>query len=155
MRQRPWELYQELKAYRELPLPSPRAGLAARFDALCAWRTGETSVDGVLKEMAAHKADWLRVLDRPEVPLHNNGSESHLRDHVKERKISGSTRSAAGRGCRDTLARLKKTCRELGVNFWEYVRDRVRGEGRIPPLAALIGGRAGVGRGGGVSAAPA
>ena len=85
-----------------------------------------------------HRAALLRVLDRPEVPLHTNLSESHLRDYVKKRKISGSTRSGSGRRSRDTFASLKKTCRRLGVNFWEYLRDRVRGLGRIPRLADLI-----------------
>jgi hypothetical protein len=32
----------------------------------------------------------------------------------------------------------KKTCRRLGVNFWEYLRDRVGGLGTIPRLADLI-----------------
>jgi hypothetical protein len=155
VRQRIWELYQDLKAYRQSPTPSPKAGLEARFDALCAWRTGFTTVDGVLKEMAEHKADLLRVLERAEVPLHNNLSENHLRDYVKKRKISGGTRSVAGRRCRDTFASLKKTCRELGVNFWEYLRDRVRGLGLIARLAELIRQRAGIGRGESVLAAPA
>ena len=39
---------------------------------------------------------------------------------------------------RDTFASLKKTCRELGVNFWAYLQDRVRGVGQIPRLADLI-----------------
>jgi hypothetical protein len=33
---------------------------------------------------------------------------------------------------------LKKTCRRLGVNFWEYLQDRVEGVGQIPRLADLI-----------------
>src|SRR4051795_12178003 len=68
-------------------------------------------------------------------PLHNNLSEGHVRDYVKKRKISGSTRSELGRSARDTFASLKKTCRRLGVNFWEYLQDRVRGLGQIPRLA--------------------
>lgn len=80
----------------------------------------------------------LRVLDRPEIPLHTNLSEGHIRDYVKTRKISGSTRSDLGRKARDTFASLKKTCRELGVNFWAYLQDRVRGAGQIPRLAELI-----------------
>jgi hypothetical protein len=80
----------------------------------------------------------LRVLERPEVPLHNNLSEGHMRDYVKKRKISGSTRSESGRGARDTFASLKKTCRRLGVNFWAYLLDRLRDHGWIPPLAELI-----------------
>jgi len=78
------------------------------------------------------------VLERPAVPLHTNLSEGHLRDYVKKRKISGSTRSELGRQARDTFASLKKTCRELGVNFWAYLQDRVRGVGRVPRLADLI-----------------
>jgi Transposase IS66 family len=133
-----WELYQDLKGYRQRPEPSRRPDLEARFDALCAQRTGFPSIDGVLKTMGAHRAALLRVLDRPEVPLHTNLSESHLRDYVKKRKISGGTRSEWGRQARDTFASLKKTCRELGVNFWAYLQDRVRGVGRIPRLAELI-----------------
>ena len=105
---------------------------------MCAQRTGFPSIDGVLKGMSTHRAALLRVLERPEVPLHTNLSEGHLRDYVKTRKISGGTRSELGRQARDTFASLKKTCRELGVNFWAYLQDRVRGVGQIPRLAELI-----------------
>jgi hypothetical protein len=133
-----WELYQDLKAYRERPEEARRPVLQARFDALVEQRTGYPSINGVLKEMRGHKADLLRVLERPEVPLHNNGMESDIREYVKRRKISGGTRNAAGRRCRDTFASLKKTCRKLGVRFWDYLQDRVRGLGQIPRLADLI-----------------
>jgi Transposase IS66 family len=133
-----WELYQGLKGYREHPEPSRRPGLESRFEAVCGQRTGFPSVDGVLKGMRAHRAALLRVLERPSVPLHTNLSERHLRDDVKKRKISGGTRSESGRRARDTFASLKKTCRELGVNFWAYLQDRVRGVGRVPRLADLI-----------------
>lgn len=133
-----WGFYQDLKGYRWHPEPSRRPGLEARFDAVCGQRTGFPSVDGVLKEMRAHRAALLRVLEHPEVPLHTNLSERHLRDYVKKRKVSGGTRSESGRRARDTFASLKKTCRELGVNFWAYLQDRVRGIGRIPRLAELI-----------------
>jgi hypothetical protein len=133
-----WELYQDLMGYRRQPGPSRRGDLESRFDAVCGQRTGFPSIDGVLKAMRAHRAALLRVLARPEVPLRTNRSERHLRDYVKERKISGGTRSEAGRRARDTFASLKKTCRELGVNFWAYLQDRVRGVGQIPRLAELI-----------------
>lgn len=133
-----WELYQDLKAYRRGPRPARRPRLEARFDALCERRTGYPDIDGVLRGLRAHRSALLRVLERPETPLHTNRSENHLRDSVKKRKISGGTRSEAGRRARDTFASLKETCRELGVNFWAYLQDRVRGVGRIPPLAALI-----------------
>ena len=133
-----WELYQDLKAYRQAPGPSQKALLETRFDALCDQRVGYANIQGVLQDMREHKAYLLRVLERPEVPLHNNGTESDIRDYVKKRKISGSTRSDDGRRCRDTFASLKKTCRKLGVRFWDYLLDRVRGLGKIPRLADLI-----------------
>jgi transposase IS66 family protein len=133
-----WDLYQDLKGYRQRPVPSRRKDLEARFDTLCAQRTGFPSIDGVLKGMRTHRAALLRVLERPEIPLHTNLSEGHLRDYVKKRKISGGTRSELGRQARDTFASLKKTCRRLGVNFWAYLQDRVRGVGQVPRLAELI-----------------
>lgn len=142
VREQIWELYRDLKAYRQQPDPNQKPLLEARFDALCDERTGYPSIDGVLKEMRDHGADLLRVLERPEVPLHNNASESDIREYVKKRKISGSTRSDSGRRCRDTFASLKKTCRKLGVRFWAYLQDRVRGLGRIASLAILIRQRA-------------
>jgi Transposase IS66 family len=137
-RQQIWDLYQDLKTYRQKPEESQKPLLEAAFDALCGERTGFPSIDGVFKEMKDHRADLLRVLERPEIPLHNNLSEGHVRDYVKKRKISGSTRSTSGRRARDTFASLKKTCRRLGVSFWAYLQDRVRGLGQIPPLATLI-----------------
>jgi hypothetical protein len=137
-----WELYQDLKAYRAKPDAGQRPVLEARFDALVEQRTGYPSINTVLQTMRERKADLLRVLERPEVPLHNNGRESDIREFVKRRKISGGTRSAAGRRCRDSFATLKKTCRKLGLRFWDYLHDRIYGLGQIPRLADLIRQRA-------------
>jgi hypothetical protein len=138
IRQQIWELYKDLKAYQQRPEACAKPLLEARFDALCDQRTKYPNIDGVLKDMREHKDDLLRVLERPEVPLHNNGAESDIREYVKKRKISGSTRSDEGRRCRDTFASLKKTCRKLGVSFWDYLLDRIRGLAKIPRLADLI-----------------
>jgi hypothetical protein len=132
------EFYRDLKGYRQRPDPTLITALEARFDFFGELTTGFISVDGVLRAMHARKADLLRVLYRPAVPLHNNTSEAHLRDYVKKRKISGSTRSEAGRRCRDTFASLKKTCRCLGVRFWDYLLDRVRGVGQVAWLPDLV-----------------
>ena len=72
------------------------------------------------------------------MPLHNNLSERDIREYVKRRKISGSTRSDEGRRCRDTFASLKKTCRKLGLSFWQYLRDRVSRSNAIAPLGEAI-----------------
>lgn len=78
------------------------------------------------------------MLEHPTLPLHNNLSENDIRQFAKLRKISGSSRSEAGRRCRDTFISLKTTCRKLGVSFWYYLRDRITGSGQIRPLGDLM-----------------
>ena len=65
------------------------------------------------------------VLDRPEVPLHTNGSENDIRCHVTRRKVSGGTRSNVGRDCRDAFLGIAKTCAKLEIAFWDYLGTRL------------------------------
>jgi hypothetical protein len=133
-----WEIYAELKAYKTEPNEESKARIEVRFDELCATKTCFVTLNKALQRMHRNKAELLFVLEHPDIPLHNNLSERDIREYVKKRKISGSTRSDEGRRCRDTFASLKKTCRKQGVSFWEYLADRVRGTFQIPPLAELI-----------------
>jgi hypothetical protein len=133
-----WALYDELKVYKTEPTAARKAVIDAGFEALCATETVCEPLNQALSRFHEDKTDLLRVLERPELPLHNNLSESDIREYVKKRKISGSTRSDEGRRCRDTFASLKKTCRKHGVSFWRYLNDRLCGTGLIPPLADLI-----------------
>ena len=56
--------------------------------------------------------------------------------------ISGGTRSDLGKRCRDGFASLKKTCRKLGISFWDYLGDRIARHGHIAPLPDIIRERA-------------
>jgi hypothetical protein len=137
-----WKLYRDLKRYKADPTTQAKQALKDRFDALCATTTCFTSLNKALQRMHRNKDELLLVLERPDLPLHNNLSEGDIREHVKRRKISGGTRSTDGRRGRDTFSSLKKTCRKLGISFWNYLNDRVRGENRILPLPTLIEARA-------------
>jgi regulator of replication initiation timing len=137
-----WQLYRDLKAYQVEPTPEVKQALDDRFDTLCTTQTCFTSLNLALKRMQHNKRELLLVLERPDLPLHNNLSEGDIREYVKRRKISGGTRSDAGRRGRDTFASLKKTCRKLGISFWSYLNDRLRGQKRIPALPRLIEARA-------------
>ncbi len=86
--------------------------------------------------------ELLLVLERPELPFHNNLSEGDIREQVKRRKISGGTRSDNGRRGRDTFASLKETCRKLDLSFWLFLMDRLRDARAIPSLPRLIEARA-------------
>ncbi len=133
-----WSYYQRLKAYRESPTPQWRGRLENDFDRIFSQVTGWPTLDEVLRKIHGKKSELLLVLEHPEIPLHNNLSENDIRQYVKKRKISAGTRSDLGRRCRDTFLSLKTTCRKLGVTFWRYLRDRIRGLNDIPPLAQLI-----------------
>jgi len=80
------------------------------------------------------------VLERPEIPLHANGSENDIRCQVTRRKISGGARSDQGRDCRDAFLSLMKTCAKQAVSFWGYLGARlgVVGAAQTPRLAQLI-----------------
>ena len=60
VRQQIWELYQDLKAYRQQPRPEQALVLAARFEALCQQKTVYPSINDVLRDMGEHQADLLR-----------------------------------------------------------------------------------------------
>ena len=99
--------------------------LRARFDRIFRRRTGFANLDRLLARLHANKEELLVVLERPEVPLHTNGSERDLRPQVVKRKISGGTRSDQGRDCRDAFLGLLLTCAKLGVSFWDYLGHRL------------------------------
>ena len=137
-----WQLYRDLKAYQAMPAVEAKRELEQRFDTLCKTKTTFCSLNSALERMHRNKAELLMVLERPELPLHNNLSESDIREYVKRRKISGGTRSELGRQCRDAFASLKKTARKLGVSFWDYLKDRISGADQIAQLPSLIEARA-------------
>ena len=128
-----WWFYADLKAYRREPDRRRRYELRARFDRIFRRRTGFATLDRLLSRLHANKEELLLVLERPEVPLNTNGSERDLRPQVIKRKISGGTRSEAGRACRDAFLGLLLTCAKLGVSFWAYLGHRLGVPGAEAP----------------------
>jgi hypothetical protein len=130
-----WNFYADLKLYRANPGKSRRLALRARFDRIFRRRTGFATLDRLLKRLHANKAELLMVLERPEIPLHTNGSENDIRCQVIRRKVSAGTRSDAGRDCRDAFLGLAKTCAKHGVAFWHYLGSRLKvPDQRVVPL---------------------
>jgi Transposase IS66 family len=135
-----WWFYADLKVFRWAPDRQRRRELRARFDRIFRRRTGFVALDRLLRRLHANKAELLLVLDRPELPLHTNGSERDLRPQVIKRKISGGTRSEQGRACRDAFLGLLLTCAKLGVSFWDYLGHRLQVPGAdVPYLPDLVG----------------
>jgi hypothetical protein len=138
-----WDLYKDLKQYKKKPDKLRIRVFKQRFDDIFQQKTSYESLNQTLKRLHKNKSELLRVLNRPEIPLHTNGSETDIRDYVKKKKVSGGTRSDEGRRCRDTFATLKKTCRKLGISFWDYLADRLgMPSDPVAPLSVLITKRA-------------
>ena len=135
-----WWYYADLKAYRREPSRRRRSELRARFERLFRRRTGFVTLDRLLERLHVNKPELLRVLERPEISLHTNGSENDIRAQVTRRKVSGGTRSDLGRDCRDAFLGLAKTCAKLGISFWDYLGDRlgITGQDAIPYLPDLV-----------------
>jgi hypothetical protein len=135
-----WWFYADLKAYCAAPTARRRSEMRARFDRIFRRRTGFVSLDRLLARLHANKAELLTVLERPEIPLHTNGSERDIRCHVIKRKISGGTRSDDGRDCRDAFLGLMHTATKLGIAFWDYLGARlgIQTATPVPYLPNLI-----------------
>lgn len=133
-----WAIYDDLKAFKAAPDEKSALKVWLGFQALIQTQTGCYALQAALSGLSVIDRELLLVLDDPRVPLHNNLSESQIREYVKRRKISGGTKSEAGRQCRDTFASLKKTCRLYGLSFWDYLTDRLTGIGVFPRLGDLI-----------------
>ena len=138
-----WDFYADLKAYQLKPGKRRARALQARFDRIFLGRTGFVTLDRLLARLHANKAELLMVLERPEIPLHTNGSENDIRCHVTRRKISAGTRSEIGRDCRDAFLSLAKTCDKLGIAIWDYLGSRFKmvGGAIIEPLDHYVRAR--------------
>jgi len=135
-----WSFYGDLKAYQRQPTASRKAALRIRFDSIFQRRTGFATLDRLLARLHANKPELLMVLDRPQIVLHTNGSENDIRCQVTKRKVSGGTRSDAGKHCRDAFLGLAKTCAKLGIPFWQYLGDRLKipDQPAVPKLPSLV-----------------
>jgi Transposase IS66 family len=144
VRQLIWWFYADLRVYQRDPCRRRRAQLRTRFDRIFRRRTGFVTLDRLLARLHARKDELLLVLDRPEIPLHTNGSENDIRCHVTKRKVSGGTWSETGRNARDACLGLMKTCQKLGLSFFDYLGARlgVPDAPLFAPLPELVRARA-------------
>jgi hypothetical protein len=137
-----WDFYKQLLAYRQNPAAERAAQLREKFDELFSTVTGYEELDQRIARTKADKTYLLMVLAHPEVPLHNNPAELDARTRVRKRVVSYGPRSLAGGRTWDAMETLLSTARKLGVNFFQYIRDRVSSARQMPSLADLIKDRA-------------
>ncbi len=133
-----WNYYRQLRTYQRAPTLEERERLDAEFDTLFATRTGFHKLDRRIAKTQAKKAALLVVLEHPELPLHNNAAELAVRHRVRKRDVSFGPRTPAGKEAWDTFMTLAATANKVGISFFAYLQDRIRGTHTIPPLADLV-----------------
>jgi len=137
-RSRIWEYYNELTEYKKSPTEAEKIRLSNLFDEIFSTKTGYDGLDNRIELTKKKKDSLLVVLDHPDTPLHNNPAELALRMYVIKRKISFGTRSKDGTKSWETFFTIMDTCRKLGVNFRDYLYDRISNQNNMPSLSSLI-----------------
>jgi len=135
-----WALYKTLKAEQGQGsfTPQRKYQIKTRLDNLCKKVTGFNKLNLELAHLFKMKSTLLRCLEIPNIPLHNNQSESDIREYVKRRKLSGCTKSDDGRDAVDTFLSLKKTCQRHNISFLAFLNDRIQKLSQIPQLSEFI-----------------
>ena len=101
-------------------------------------KTSGHQIAPALKALIDNKKKLLVVLENPEVALENNVAERSIRHTVIQRKISGGTRSEAGRLARDVYATIFQTCQKNRISIWNFLNDRLYKRLLLPNLGQII-----------------
>lgn len=133
-----WQLYKLLKIYKKKSTEQLKEKILIKFEKIFTYKVICKPLSNVLSNIYKNKSELLKVLEKPFVPLHNNVSEQNIRDFVIKRKISGGSRSNAGRKARDILNSIMQTCFKHEISFWKYLDDRIKKLNTIPLLVDLI-----------------
>lgn len=133
-----WDYYEELLAYKKLPLPDTAELLSVKFDQLFSTCTGYNDLDDRILKTKAKKDELLLVVKYPEIPLHNNAAELAARVIARKRDVSLHTMTEEGTKANDTLLSIVETCKKLGINPFRYIVDRISKKYQMPSLAAII-----------------
>jgi hypothetical protein len=144
-----WQYYHQLAEYREFPKKKSKQILEKKFDTIFNQKTGYQSLDDKLTAIAKNKEKLLLVLKYPNIPLHNNESERGARAQVRKRDVSLHTITREGTKALDTFLSLKETTKKCGINFFEYLYDRLTKENTVQRLGEVILRKVGIHSSGG------
>jgi len=135
-----WRLYGTLKVESKSGNISHRRKyqLRVRFENLCKEVVDFKALNTELAHLHVMKPSLLKCLESKPIPLHNNLSESDIREFVKRRKISGCTKSGDGQEAVTTFLSLKKTCQRHDIPFMDYLDDRLQNLNKLPYLTEYI-----------------
>jgi len=136
-----WDFYDKLLDFKEQPPKKQKTQknlLSAQFDQIFTPNTKYEALKLAIERTKANKAELLRVLDFPALPLHNNAAELAARRVVRKRDISLHTWSDWGTQLRDAFMSIIETAIKLGISPFDFIHDRITKQFKIPSLATVI-----------------
>ena len=136
-----WTFYRRLLEYKDWDGATQnlqKPVLDAEFERIFTQKTGYEALDKLIARTCSKKAGLLPVLERPDLPLHNNAAELAARRKVRKRDVSLHTMSAEGTRVQDAYLSIIETAKKLRVSAFEYLTDFVSGTRKMMPLTELI-----------------
>lgn len=136
-----WNFYQTLLDYKSLSLSQQneqKEQIRIEFDKIFGQTTQYGALDLCMKRTRDNKEELLRVLDFPDLPLHNNAAELAARRVVRKRDISLHTWSYWGTQLRDAFLSIIETSKKLGISAFQYINDRITRQSNMPSLSDCI-----------------
>jgi len=136
-----WDFYDKLLDFKEQPREIQKKQkdlLSAQFDQIFTPNTKYDALNLAIERTKANKAELLRVLDFPALPLHNNAAELAARKVVRKRDIHLHTWSDWGTQLRDAFLSIIETAIKLGISALDFIHDRITKQYKMPSLATVI-----------------
>lgn len=120
-----WLYYKSLLEYKNNPIKKTAKRLERKFDLLFVPNTNYSQLNTCIKRTLQNKNQLLGVLKFPQIPLHNNLSESGARRKVTKRDISLHTMTMIGTKVLDAWMTIVRTATLLKIDIYKYIYDKI------------------------------
>jgi FtsZ-binding cell division protein ZapB len=132
-----WKTVSLIEDYQQKPTGKLRKVILRRIDQLFINPSAWVLLDKQKKLTASKLDKLLYPLINSVIPTNNNLAERDLRGRIIKRKISLFNQTLNGARRWDFWYSLKETTRKLGLNFWEFIEDRLFLRFKVPALTAV------------------
>jgi hypothetical protein len=136
-----WDIYFNLKQYKNLPNDELKNEIKVQFDALISTQVHYNELQKQLSKLSKKRSELLAALENPILPLHNNLSENNVRKAVQCREIRGSTHSNDGRSAKCIMLTIYSTCKKCFVSFWSYLLSKTSLKEEMSQLSEIVKNR--------------
>jgi Transposase IS66 family len=134
-----WDYYHKLLEYKKNPSEQFAKELETAFGTLFVPDTPYAQLNTCIKRTVKNREQLLGVLKYPNLPLHNNSSELGARQKARKRDISLHTMTSKGTKVQDAWMTIVQTAKKLGVNIYEYIKEKISNpKTEHPSIAEII-----------------